>query len=305
MNLLEDVIVIGGGPAGLSAALNARLEGMSTLLVEKTSWGGRAAQSARIDNVLGHGGISGPEFVHRAKAHAEREGVITVRDGVERIDGHLVHLASGAAIAAKTIIVATGLEWRELEIEGLREALASGKARYGCMYDDGPAMQGKRVGVLGGANSAGINALHFAECGAQYVVMFTRGSLRGMSYYLHAQVMKHPRIRFSSGELEGIETQGEGLYTTTTHGSRDVVDALFLFPDAKPGAAFLRGAERCEKGFLVAPDFETSARGIFVAGDVRSGSTKRIATAIGEGASVIYKVKQFLEEAQRCRTCVA
>lgn len=320
---LADLVIIGGGPAGLSAALNARLEGFSTVVIERAEVGGRAAQSARIDNLLG-GSLSGPEFASKARQHCLERGVrfvsneiisILPREGLHEV----VTLEGRENWLAKAVIIATGLRWRELEeIVGVNEAIASGLAKYGCQAEEAANVKGLKVGVLGGANSAGINALHFAEQGAE-VQMFLRSDLR-LSDYLRKQIGANPHIYVGRNnpitKLKTVmvprpgtqEMNGVGLWVDRLNSSYPVwVDKLFLFPDAYPNPPVLPRETAKLDGFLVTDDFGmTNVPGIFAAGDVVAGTRKRIATAVGEGAAVIFGVKNFLDSkrAQVCQSCL-
>lgn len=329
---LFDIVVVGGGPAGLSTALNARLEGFSVLVIERDVWGGRAAQSAAIDNVLALP-TSGPGFAQTAKAHCAAHGVHFVTGNVTAIVPGLVTCESGEAYASRAIVIATGLQWRELHVPGLREAILAGSARYGCSTEQVKAVEGLTVGVVGGANSAGINALHFTTQGARMVYVLVRSDLGGMSHYLRERLLAHPKAQVVfSGELVGVVDNhlgGLGVQFSRYRnlGRRPLVDEpwdlevdrLFLFPDATPHTDFVQ-ARKDPRGFLVTtPSMELCAEdtpgvwrnprvlpGVFAAGDVRQGSIKRIAAAIGDGATVVYHLKHFLEEEVKgCATCAA
>lgn len=307
-----DLIIVGGGPAGLSAALNAQLEGLSTLIVERERWGGRAAQSARIDNFLTHHNVTGREFASRALRHAQLHGADILFGEVKKVRQGLVQIENRTS-PARAIVVASGLQWRDLEIPGLEAALRAGKARYGCAaHEEAAQVKGKQVAVLGGANSAGINALHFArECEAESVVMFVRTDFSGMSHYLKEAILRQKNIYpLLMTTIDTCGSTEKGLQLWDTKGDLHEVDELFLFPDAYPRTEFIN-CDKDERGFIVTdfaedyPIMMTSIEGVFAAGDVRAGSTKRIASAIGEGATVIAQVKKYLREQRECKRCVA
>lgn len=327
---MRDVIVVGGGPAGLSAALNAKLEGMSVLVISP-EFGGRAAQSAAIDNVLAHGSISGAAFRNQMLEHCQAHGVGFESGEVLRVDDApvgRVWTSQGASYQAKTLIIATGLQWRELNIKGLNSAIADGQAHYGCQFEDASRLAGRRVGILGGANSAAINAIHFAESGAKVKLFIRTPGWGKMSQYLVERILALGRkleIRwFPVTEVRrspfGLEVLREMGTLAKTLMAVDTVDELFLFPDAKPTLDFLSpNILKDESGFLsTTPDFnlQTFAAlksieripNLYAIGDVRSGSVKRIASAIGEGAAVVHKLKLALRAENlldNCQVCVA
>jgi thioredoxin reductase (NADPH) len=324
-----DLIVIGGGPAGLGAAVYGASEGLRTVLVERTATGGQAGQSSRIENYLGFpDGVSGAQLTERARRQAAKFGaeVLTTRDVVSLdINGSArsVRFADGTAIDAHTVILATGVSYRRLAAPGLDEMTGRG-VYYGSALTEAAACSGQDVFIVGGANSAGQAAVYLSR-GARSVTILVRGpSLeRSMSYYLIQQIREIPNIKVRTC-TEVIGAQGyEHLESLTLRdtatGTTETVDAqwMFLFIGAAPLTDWLKGVVECdERGFVVAgPDLsvegekprgwtldrppyhlETSVPGVFVAGDARSDSAKRVASAVGEGAMAVMLVHRYLEK---------
>jgi thioredoxin reductase (NADPH) len=323
-----DVIVVGGGPAGLGAAVYAASEGLRTVLVERTATGGQAGTSARIENYLGFpDGISGSQLAERARRQAVRFGaeVISARDvsSVES-DGaaRVVRFVDGGTIAAHTTILATGVAYRQLEAPGA-EALTGRGVFYGAALTEAVSCADQDVYVVGGANSAGQAALHFARR-SRSVTMVVRGSsLRtSMSSYLVDQIEATPTITVRTG-ASVVEAHGtdhlEGLtLLDAASGDKESVATqwLFIFIGAQPRTEWLdESVMRDARGFVFAgPDLmvdgqrppgwtldrdpyhlETSVPGVFVAGDVRADSVKRVASAVGEGAMAVMLVHRYLQ----------
>jgi len=324
-----DLIVIGGGPAGLGAAVYGASEGLRTVLVERTATGGQAGQSSRIENYLGFpDGVSGAQLTDRARRQATKFGaeVLTTRDviGLE-INGsaRTVRFADGTAIDAHTVILATGVSYRRLAAPGLDEMTGRG-VYYGSALTEAAACSGQDVYIVGGANSAGQAAVYLARR-AKSVTILVRGSSleQSMSYYLIQQIGDIPNITVRTC-TEVIGAQGyEHLESLTLRdtatGATETVDAqwLFLFIGAAPLTDWLKDVVVCdERGFVVAgPDLsvegekprgwtldrppyhlETSVPGVFVAGDARAESAKRVASAVGEGAMAVMLVHRYLEK---------
>ncbi len=324
-----DLIVIGGGPAGLGAAVYGASEGLRTVLVERTATGGQAGQSSRIENYLGFpDGVSGAQLTDRARRQAAKFGaeVLTTRDvvGLE-VNGSArsVRFADGSAIDAHTVILATGVSYRRLAAPGLDDMTGRG-VFYGSALTEAAACSGQDVFIVGGANSAGQAAVYLSR-GAKSVSILVRGpSLqRSMSYYLVQQIEGIPTISVRTcTEVVGAEGSDhlEGLtLRDTSTGETEKVSAqwLFLFIGAAPLTDWLDGVVvRDELGFVVAgPDLsvegekprgwaldrapyhlETSVPGVFVAGDARAESAKRVASAVGEGAMAVMLVHRYLEK---------
>jgi thioredoxin reductase (NADPH) len=324
-----DLIVVGGGPAGLGAAVYGASEGLRTVLVERVATGGQAGQSSRIENYLGFpDGVSGAQLTDRARRQATKFGaeVLTTRDvvGLEvRGSARRVTFADGTFIDAHTVILATGVSYRQLDAPGLAELTGRG-VYYGSALTEASACLGQDVYVVGGANSAGQAAVYLARH-AKSVTILVRGSglEKSMSYYLIRQIADIPNISVRTC-TEVIEAKGSDHLESltlrdTAKGTTESVDAqlLFMFIGAAPLTDWLEGViVRDSRGFVVAgPDLsdggerppgweldrmpyhlETSVPGVFVAGDARAESAKRVASAVGEGALAVMLVHRYLEK---------
>jgi thioredoxin reductase (NADPH) len=325
-----DLIVIGGGPAGLGAAVYGASEGLRTVLVERLATGGQAGQSSRIENYLGFpDGVSGAQLTDRARRQATKFGaeVLTTRDvvGVEVCgSARRVTFADGASIDGHTVILATGVSYRRLDAPGLDDLTGRG-VYYGSALTEATACLGQDIYVVGGANSAGQAAVYLARH-AKSVTILVRGSSleKSMSYYLIRQIADIPNITVRTGtEVIGASGQDHLEHLTlrdSAQGTTETVDAqlLFLFIGAAPLTDWLDGVvARDGRGFVVTgPDLspggerprgwpldrmpyylETSVPGVFVAGDARADSAKRVASAVGEGAMAVMLVHRYLEKA--------
>lgn len=309
-----DLVVIGGGPAGLGAAVYGASEGLSTLVVEGTALGGQAGTSRRIENYLGFpAGISGSELTTRAITQARKftartatpYRAVSLEPGDER---HVVHLEEGREVVARAVLLATGAAYRRLPVEGLAEYEG-----ISIFYAAGPPEAhrcgARRVGVVGGGNSAGQAAVWLARGGALVTLLHRRADLREtMSDYLVLELERYGvavRDRSEIVELHGADGQLEAV--TLQDGERLPFSFLFLFLGALPCTEWLGDVvARDEKGFVLTGEgagadglLETSVPGIFAAGDVRSGSVKRCATAVGEGAMAVQFVHARLAELAR------
>ncbi|MEU5694409.1 FAD-dependent oxidoreductase [Actinosynnema sp. NPDC020468] len=324
-----DLIVVGGGPAGLGAAVYGGSEGLRTVLVERRATGGQAGTSSRIENYLGFpDGVSGEQLTGRARRQAAKFGVemLTTRDVVAleaRGAARVVRFADGTELAAHTVILATGVSYRMLEAPGLGGLTGRG-VFYGAATTEGPGCAGQDVYLVGGANSAGQAALYFAGH-ARRVVLVVRGDSleRSMSHYLIEQLARVPNIEVSCcTEVVGGSGESHLESLTLVHnktGDTRTVEAswLFAFIGAAPHTDWLAGTvARDERGFVLAgPDLvadgappagweparppyhlETSLPGVFVAGDVRAESVKRVASAVGDGAMAVSLVHRYLEK---------
>ncbi len=324
-----DLIVIGGGPAGLGAAVYGASEGLRTVLVERTATGGQAGQSSRIENYLGFpDGVSGAQLTDRARRQATKFGaeVLTTRDVIELdIKGSArgVRFADGTTIDAHTIILATGVSYRQLDAPGLSNLTGRG-VYYGSALTEAAACLGQDVYIVGGANSAGQAAVYLARHAKSVTILVRGPSLeKSMSYYLIRQIADVPNISVRTC-TEVIAGSGEDhleslTLRNTASGQTETVDAslLFLFIGAAPLTDWLDGVVvRDSRGFVIAgPDLsvggerprgweldrmpyhlETSVPGVFVAGDARAESAKRVASAVGEGALAVMLVHRYLEK---------
>ena len=323
-----DLVVIGGGPAGLGSAVYGASEGLKTVLVERTATGGQAGQSSRIENYLGFpDGVSGAQLTDRARRQAEKFGaeLITTRDvvGLEiNGAGRTVRFADGDSIDAHTVILATGVSYRQLAAEGCDRLTGRG-VFYGSALTEAANCKQQDVYIVGGANSAGQAAVYLAR-GARSVTLLVRGEslTQSMSYYLIQQIEGIENIHVRTC-CEVVEAQGDKYLERITlqdknTGQAETVEAgwLFVFIGAAPRTDWLDGVVvRDERGFVLAgPDLavegepppgwnldrqpfhlETSVPGVFAAGDVRSESAKRVASAVGEGAMAVMLVHRYIE----------
>ena len=323
-----DLIIVGGGPAGLGAAVYGASEGLKTLLVERHAMGGQAGQSSRIENYLGFpDGISGSQLTDRARRQAGKfeAEVLNTRDVTGlRADGsaRTLTMADGGEISAHSIVLATGVAYRPLVAQGIAELTGSG-VYYGSASTEGPACAGIDVYIVGGANSAGQAALFFARYASSVTLLVRGDSLESsMSYYLIQQLNRTEKVKVRT-RCEVLSAQGDGHLQAITicdgkNGNEMTVEcgALFVFIGAEPRTEWLGDAVvRDEKGFVyTGPDLltngsrpagwdrdrdpfylECSVPGIFAAGDVRANSVKRVASAVGEGAMAVTLVHRYLE----------
>jgi thioredoxin reductase (NADPH) len=304
-----DLAVIGGGPAGLGAAVYGASEGLNTLLIESTALGGQAGVSRRIENYLGFpAGISGNELTSRAVTQARKFQARTatpyramaLQPGSGR---HLLRLEEDHEVAARAIVLATGAEYRRLPVAGLEE-FEGISVFYAAGPPEAQLCGGTRVAVIGGGNSAGQAAVWLARGGALVTLLHRRGNLREtMSDYLLAELERfHVAVRDRSEVAELHGSDGELEAVTLRDGERLPFSFMFLFLGAAPCTEWLGEAvARDDKGFVLTGAvagaeglLETSVPGVYAAGDVRSGSTKRCAAAVGEGAMVVRYVHEHL-----------
>ena len=307
-----DLLIIGGGPAGLGAAVYGASEGLDTLIVESRSIGGQAGTSRRIENYLGFpAGISGNELLSRAATQARKFGARLaspyraqeLQPGSER---HLVKLEDGNEIAARAVLLTTGAEYRRLPVAGLEE-YEGVSVFYAAGPPEGQLCTAQRVAVVGGGNSAAQAAVWLARGGALVTLLHRRGDLREtMSQYLIDELDRYGVAVRDRSEIAGLQGEDGRLHAVTlADGEQLPFSFLFLFLGATPctewlgevlardGDGFiLTGAEVGAEGLL-----ETSVAGVYAAGDVRAGSIKRCATAVGEGAAVVQFVHERLARA--------
>jgi len=327
-----DLVVVGGGPAGLGASVYGASEGLRTLLVERAATGGQAGQSSRIENYLGFpNGLSGNELAQRARDQAQRFDVeiLTAAEvtGIEaRGDGRVVRFADGTQVTALSVVLATGVSYTRLAAEGVDDFAGRG-VFYGAAAHEAVNCKDQDVYVVGGANSAGQAALFFARY-ARRVLLLVRGAdlRRGMSEYLVARIEATPQIEVRTCTevvgAAGDEHLEQLVLGDTRSSERSTVPAswLFVFIGAQPHTAWLgEQVVRDAKGFIVTgPELldpegrppagwplsrhpyllESSLPGVFVAGDVRAASVKRVASAVGEGALAVTLVHRHLEESR-------
>src|ERR671930_1514398 len=324
----DGLVVVGGGPAGLGAAVYGASEGLRTLLVERQATGGQAGQSSRIENYLGFpDGVSGAQLTDRARLQAHKFGaeVLTARSVAAlevRGSSRVVRFADGGEVAAHTVVLATGVAYHKLEVPGADRFAGLG-VFYGSAATEAPAVAGEDVYVVGGANSAGQAAVFLSRHARRVILLVRADALeRSMSYYLIRQIRDIPNIEVRTRtEVVGMAGQEHlewlRLCDTRTGAVREVAsNFLFVFIGAAPCTDWLDGVvQRDPKGFLLTgPDLlvggkrprgwtldrdpyylEGSVPGIFAAGDVRANSVKRVASAVGEGAMAIQVVHRYLE----------
>lgn len=322
-----DLIIIGGGPAGLAAAVYGASEGLHTVMLEKAGIGGQAGMSARIENYLGFPkGVSGADLARRATTQAKRLGaeLLSARDVVEvRVEDpyRFIKMANGDELSCKALMIATGVDVRELAVPGAEKVTGAG-LYYSAAVTEAANYTGKHVFVVGGANSAGQGAVFLSQY-ADQVTMLVRGSSLelSMSQYLIDQISACDNIEVLL-RTEVVELHGEIILESVTVRNKDTEEsqqlegaAMFVFIGAEPRSKLIADlVMRDRAGFiLTGPDlmqngnrpkgwrlkrdpylFETSRPGIFAVGDVRHGSVKRVAAAIGEGSACLQSIHRYL-----------
>jgi thioredoxin reductase (NADPH) len=320
-----DLVIVGGGPAGLAAAVYGASEGLRTVMVEREAPGGQAGQSSRIENYLGFPtGLSGSDLARRATDQARRLGaeLLTVSDVVAlRVEGagRIVELAGGVQLSANTVLVASGVSYRMMPAPGFADFTGAG-VYYGAALTEARSCSEQHVVVIGAANSAGQAAVHFAGY-ASRVTMLVRGDslAKSMSAYLIDQIAGYANIDVLT-RTEAIAAEGDNgrlkrLRLRGPEGDErsEDVDACFVFIGAAPRTDWLDGVvARDARGFILAgadarehgwplqrepQTLETSVPGVFVAGDVRARSIKRVASAVGEGSMAVSLIHEYLAEA--------
>jgi thioredoxin reductase (NADPH) len=326
-----DLAIIGGGPAGLAAAVYGASEGLHTVIIEREAPGGQAGLSSRIENYLGFpSGLSGSDLARRAVAQARRFDVEILSPqearGV-RIDGpyRFLQLANGSEISCHALLLAMGVQWRTLDVPGI-ERLQGAGVYYGGGASEAIACRGETVYIIGGANSAGQAAMHFSKFAAKVVMLIRGKSLaHTMSHYLIEQIETTPNIEVCT-HRSVIEVHGDTRLTAITiknaatgETTQLPASSLFIFIGAQPRTEWLPSeVQRDDRGFILSgPDLlrdgkrpngwnldrdpgllESSVPGIFVVGDVRHGSVKRVASGVGEGAVVVQFIHQYLAKVQ-------
>jgi thioredoxin reductase (NADPH) len=324
-----DLAIIGGGPAGLAAAVYGASEGLKTVMVESQAPGGQAGMSSRIENYLGFPtGLSGGDLARRAVVQAQRFGVeiLSPQEAVSvRTEGsyRIIKLADGSEFSCHALLIATGVQWRRLEAPGIDKLQGAG-VYYGGGATEALSCKGEIIYVVGGANSAGQAAMNFAKY-AERVVVLVRGEglAATMSQYLIDQVQRTPNIQIwshaSVAEVHGDKRLEEisVLCSDTDKIERVPASSIFIFIGALPRTDWLAGlVERDDRGFiLTGPDLmrdgehpkgweldrdpfllETNVPGIFAVGDVRHGSVKRVASGVGEGSVAVQFIHQYLSK---------
>jgi len=320
-----DLVIVGGGPAGLAAAVYGASEGLRTVMVEREAPGGQAGQSSRIENYLGFPmGLSGSDLARRATDQARRLGaeLLTVSDvSALKVEGagRIVELTGGVQLSANTVLVASGVSYRMMPAPGFSDFTGAG-VYYGAALTEARSCAQQHVVVIGAANSAGQAAVHFSGY-ASRVTMLVRGEslAKSMSAYLIDQIAALKNVNVLT-RTEAVAAEGENgrLKRLRLRGAdgeerTENVDACFVFIGALPRTEWLDGVvARDERGFILAGTdaqahgwplprepraLETSVPGVFVAGDVRARSIKRVASAVGEGSMAVSLIHEYLAEA--------
>jgi thioredoxin reductase (NADPH) len=319
-----DLVIVGGGPAGLAAAVYGASEGLRTVMVEREAPGGQAGQSSRIENYLGFpAGLSGSDLARRATDQARRLGaeLLTVRDAVAlRVEGagRILELSGGGSLSANCVLVASGVSYRQLDAPGFADYTGAG-IYYGAALTEARSCAEQHVVVIGGANSAGQAAVYFSGYAARVTMLVRAGSLaKSMSHYLVEQIAALENVDVRTGAqavaAEGADGRLHSLRIREGDGERtEPVDACFVFVGAVPRTDWLDGVvARDERGFILAGAevrehgwslrrdpyvLETSVPGVFVAGDVRARSVKRVASGVGEGSMAVSLIHEYLASA--------
>jgi thioredoxin reductase (NADPH) len=324
-----DLAIVGGGPAGLAAAVYGASEGLHTVMIEREAPGGQAGMSSRIENYLGFPmGLSGGDLARRAVVQAQRFGVeiLSPQEAVSaRIEGpyRILKLADGSEISCHALMIASGVQWRKLEAPGI-ERLQGAGIYYGGGATEAMACKDETVYVVGGANSAGQAAMNFARYAKRVVILVRGESLAStMSQYLIDQIKQTPNIDLWA---HGVVAEAHGdthleeisvLCSDTNQVERVPATSMFIFIGAMPRTDWLAGmVERDDRGFiLTGPDLlrdgqhpkgwtlerdpyllETNVPGLFAVGDVRHGSVKRVASGVGEGSVAVQFIHQYLSK---------
>ena len=317
-----DLVIVGGGPAGLAAAVYGASEGLKTVMVEREAPGGQAGQSSRIENYLGFpAGLSGSDLARRATDQARRLGaeLLSVQDATGlRAEGagRIVTLSGGGSLSANCVLIASGVAYNTLDAPGFADFTGAG-VYYGAALTEARSCADQDIFVIGGANSAGQAAVYFSGY-AQTVTMLVRGSglEASMSHYLIEQIAGLPNVEVRTGAsvvaAEGEEGRLRRLVIRGADGAEtsEDADACFVFIGAAPRTEWLAGTvERDARGFILAGVdartdawtlkrdpyvLETSVPGVFVAGDVRARSIKRVASAVGEGSMSVSLIHDYL-----------
>jgi thioredoxin reductase (NADPH) len=327
-NAFYDVIIVGGGPAGLACAVYAASEGLRTVLIEQNAPGGQAGTSSRIENYLGFpNGLTGADLAQRATSQARRFGaeIITAQEAVSisRKDPYrTIRLADGREISSYVVVLTTGQSVRMLEVPGITAYQGCG-VYYGAALSEAVLYRDKDICVIGGANSAGQGGLFFSRYARKVTIVVRAAGLRpAMSHYLVERVEATPNIDvIARTEVAGMAGSGHleevSLRNVDTGGMRTLAAAgMFIFIGTAPRSDLVADfVERNEKGFIfTGPDlpkangrprgwalereplmFETSVPGVFAAGDVRANANRRVAMAVGEGSATIHSIHKYLE----------
>ncbi len=322
-----DLVIVGGGPAGLAGAVYAASEGLRTVLIERSAPGGQAGTSSRIENYLGFpGGVSGADLARRASTQARRFGaeILTAQEvvSVSRNDPYrTVRLADGSELSCYAVLFTAGMEVRHLDVPGVPQLVGAG-VYYGAALTEAATYRGRDVFVVGGANSAGQGAMFFSRYARRVTLLVRRSSLSDMSRYLVDRIEEAANVEVLTGTVVAAVHGTDRLEAITLRdvasgATRDVpADAVFIFIGTAPRTDVLADlVARDPEGFILTGrdamvdgkrpagwtadrdpfPYETSVPGIFAAGDARHGSGKRVASAVGEGSATIGMVHRYLQ----------
>ena len=307
-----DLIVVGGGPAGLTAALYAAREGIETLIVERSGVGGQAWSTEFIENYPGFSeGIGGGKLADEMKAQTERFGVeILPAQAVTGIEAHgdyrMISTESGDEYCSKAILLAPGSRYRRLNVPGEEDFVGAGISF--CATCDGPFYKGEDLVVVGGGNSGIEEGLFLTKFANKVTVLEVRDRL-GASQILKEKAASHPqmevRLNTTVEEFKGNGKLSSVVIKDKNSGKTDelIPEAVFIFIGLDPNTSFLQGVVDLDQwGFIsTGPTLETSIPGVYAAGDVRAGSTKQVASAVGEGATAALMIRQYLEKTEGSR----
>jgi thioredoxin reductase (NADPH) len=319
-----DLVIVGGGPAGLAAAVYGASEGLRTVMVEREAPGGQAGQSSKIENYLGFpAGLSGSDLARRATDQARRLGaeLLSVQDAVG-LDvegtGRAVVLSGGGSLSASCVLVASGVSYNQLDAPGFEQFRGTG-IYYGAAVTEARACKDQTVVIIGGANSAGQAAVYFSKFAGRVIMLVRADSLaKSMSHYLVERIATLDNVEVRTGS-QAVAAEGEDGHVSALRmrgpdgaETTEEVDAVFVFIGAAPRTDWLEGVvARDERGFILAGaevkaagwplgrdpyPLETSVPGVFVAGDVRARSIKRVASAVGEGSMAVSLIHEYLAE---------
>jgi thioredoxin reductase (NADPH) len=302
-----DLIIVGGGPAGLTAALYSARDGLEVLVIEKGALGGQAGITDRLDNYPGFPeGITGAEFADRLGAQARRFGVEILQaqaviDLRAEAESRYIKTADGSEYGARAVLLATGATYRHLEVPGEQELIGAGV--HFCAICDGPFYQGQHVAVVGGGESAGEGSLALTRF-VDKVTLLVRGDKLKTSQLIADKIESSPKIDVQyHTEIQALKGRNKLRSVTlennqTGQTERITPAAVFVFVGMSPnGDWFPESIDRNEAGFiLTGPTLETSLPGVFAAGDVRQGATNQAAAAVGEGATAALMIRSYLKQ---------
>lgn len=307
-----DLIVIGGGPAGLSAALYAAREGIETLIIERSGVGGQAGTTERIDNYPGFAqGVGGAELADAMREHAERFDVEilqaqTVTSIEAQGDYKMISTESGDSYCSRSLLLTPGATYRRLNVPGEEDLIGAGI--HFCATCDGPFYKGQELLVVGGGNSGVEEGLFLTKFATKVTILEVGERLRA-SQILQEKAASHPQIEVRLNTTV-VEFKGDGKLSSvviknTASGETEEITpgAVFVFIGLLPNTAFVKGSVDLDQwgSISTSPTMETSLEGVFAAGDARSGSTKQVASAVGEGATAALMIRQYLERTQGSR----